>query len=824
VANLLEYDIRVIGRRALEAEFASIERRLAAHNAAVARVTGSTSGRPRSGSTGSSVAAEARAAAAAQRQQAQDAASSARSSARAEIAAKRQVAREAASLARQQRQQEDYWAKARLGSLRLQHREEQQAHRRALAEKRREERKQDTERKRDERRSLATARQEARERVSFVQSTLGGTAGRVGRTLSGVGTMGLAAVGIGGTALAAGAISQATKLDEGSRRLAIQGRDAGQAGVNPDDLRRQFTRVGIATGLRPEDVMAGAAAYTTETGDLKTATQNMQTFAVTAQAAGANVEDIARAAAHMRKIGITSVEDMQKALATLTMQGKKGSYEIRAMATEFPEVMSTAAKMGITGVEGLTKLGGFLQVVQSSTGNASETTTASSQFFNQLVAKSGDLESGEALGGKSVKVFQDKGKTKFRDFRELIGDVLVASRGNVEQINDLFEIRGSKAFNPFTTAFNNRRDAALKVGASKNEADQLGRQAAISVLDNAANVPGDFSEVQRDASDAMKSWSVQVAILETQLKDVISTQVFPELVKMGPSLKDLVPAVATATRAFVSVAKFFAENPLTGIGAIIAAQIAMDVGKAQVGRLLGSLIERFFGGARVPVSGGGAVGGGAGTGGASVSTGNGSRGWGRGGRGAGTVFGRPGLAGAGAAAGVGLLTGASVATGIYTTGIAEFEAGEDRMAQSGRELNQVRHAGVGDIASVKEQIDAKRKTVSRLKRTSVFDDIGEGMFSLFGGGPSSRQVELNTENNFLAEMEKKLAELETKRDKGGEQAVNAAPALQEMSDGAMGAAKDIAALGKEAQLATAELAKLRADAPNRTKQPSQAKI
>jgi hypothetical protein len=724
---ILEYDIRVIGRRALEAEFASIERRLAQHNATVARTTGTSATRVRSGSTGSTVANEARAAAAAQRQQsretanaavaaarakaaaekqaARDATLAARSAARAEVAAKRQAAkesataekqalREVASLEAQQRRQQQYWHRARSRSEQQRHRDEQ----------------------RSARQSFRESRREAQERSGFIQSTLGGTAGRVGRTLSSIGTIGLATAGLGGTALAASAIGQATKLDEGSRRLAVQGRNLGESGANADDLRRQFTRTGVATGLRPEDVMAGAQAYVTETGDLGTAMANLKTFATTAQAAGASVEDIARAAAHMQKIGVTSVDDMQKALATLTMQGKKGSYELRAMAVEFPEIMANAAKLGITGVGGITKLGGFLQVVQKATGNASETTTASSQFFNQLIAKSDDLASGKSLGGK-VNVFSDKGKTKVRDFRDLIGEVLVASGGNIEKLNDTFEIRGSKAFNQFTSTFNDTRAAALKGGASDKVATEQGRQAAVALLDNAANVPGDFREIERDAADAMRSFSVQMGIVQDQLKDAVSSELFGALRQIGPDISKLVMPVRTLTRVMVEAARLLANNPFAGLGAIIAVQLAADIAKARIGDTIRGAIDRASG---VHVPGGGTV------------TIPGQPTSGPAGKAPTTRRGPTIMDGLGAAA-TGAAVGITIGTAILTAGVVNFQAEEAAMNVGGE---RVREALGGDPTQqdsvrLRELLNKQREETERSKRDVQGRKDIEGAFDIF---------------------------------------------------------------------------------------------
>jgi len=87
---------------------------------------------------------------------------------------------------------------------------------------------------------------------------------------------------------------------------------------------------------------------------------------------------------------------------------------------------------------------------------------------------------------------------------------------------------------------------------------------------------------------------------------------------------------------------------------------------------------------------------------------------------------------------------------------------------------------------VREQVAQMRRQKAQLSRTSFFDDVGEGISSLFSGGmPSTREVELNTTTNMLGEAEAKLAELEKQREanvaatKAAQNLDNAAKSLQD---------------------------------------------
>lgn len=423
------------------------------------------------------------------------------------------------------------------------------------------------------------------ENRKFTRSTIGNSAGRVMGGVAGVGRAGAAMVGLGGAALAATSISQAVQLDEMTRRLSIAGRGKGEAGLSPDQLRRQFTQTGIATGFAPEKIAAGAAAFTAKTGDLGTALKNQRVFSTVAQGAGAQVEEVFAAAADLStKMDVSSVKDMSQAFAILSMQGKKGSFELKAMAGEFPEILASAASAGVRGISGVRDVGAVMQVARQASGSDSEASTAVQTMFRQLSARATDLQSGKALGGKKVQVFEGGDATKpMRNFVDVVGEVITQSGGNLTQMQDVFDVRGIKAINPMLTTFRNAKNEALQGGASKKDADIAGKSAMGAMFGDFRNVSADFAEVERDASDAMKSTSVQLEVLNTKLKEAIASSLFPALQRLVPEIERLVPQIGRAASAFVSLMTAFAQNPISGVGAIITASVMADMAQAGIG-------------------------------------------------------------------------------------------------------------------------------------------------------------------------------------------------------------------------------------------------
>lgn len=413
---------------------------------------------------------------------------------------------------------------------------------------------------------------------------IGTGAGNAVGKLAAVGKAGAGMIGVGGSVLAASAVSESLKLDEMTRRLSIAGRGAGEKGVDPESLRKQMVSTGIETGIAPEALAGAASTYVAKTGDLDTATKNLKNFAIVAQATGSSVEDVASTAADLaQKFDIKSAKDMGDALAVLAFQGKKGAFELKDMASEFPEMAAAAQRAGLKGLGGMRTLGGLAQIARQSTGSGAEASTAVQMMMTQLTKKSGELKSGKALGGKSVNVFQGGDATKgARDLPTVLSEIISKSHGNMTQLSKLFDVRGIRAVSPMIQAYHDASDKAG--GGAKGEA--AGKKAVLDMIKDASNATGEFADVQKDAADAMKATSVQLDIAMMQLKQVFAEELMPAVREFAPRLKELGPPARFVMEEMLGLARFLGNNPLAGLGLLFAAEITKEIAAAQLAQLL----------------------------------------------------------------------------------------------------------------------------------------------------------------------------------------------------------------------------------------------
>lgn len=693
MAELLTYEFAVVGAANVDKALASLERRFAQHNAKIDGMFGPKAGGAGNARTHAGASVGAGAGAAAVREQT----SALRKVEREQIASARRIERERVTseraVGREQQKQEKYWSQARAKSREREH---------------------------------SLNMQEASSRADFVKSTVGKGFGRVAGIARSVGNAGLAMTGIGGAALAVSSVQQATKLDDMARRTAIQGRNAGEQGMDPDALRKKYTQTAIATGMSPEAVAAGVGKYVDYTGDLEGGLRHMNTWATLGQASGAAPEDLASATAALRLADVTSQGDVQSSLSTLYAQGKKGSFKLQDQAQFLPSLLGRGKDFGAHGVEGVKSLGGLLQMTQDITHDPAETATGVKDMFSELTKHAAKMATGEAFGGHKVNVYEGgDAKKGGRNTRDVVGDVLSASRGDSAQIEEVFGKRGMPAMQSMLNTFKETRLGALKHGDTDTVATKKGHDAALKIWDNASDVKGDFTTVEKDAADTMKGFGVQLEILETQLKDAAASELFPAIRELTPEILRLIGPVRNVTGVLVKLAEALLDHPLEGLGAVLAASVAAEVLKASLGSVFTNALERMSGVAapdrtKVIGAGGGVLG----------------------------------------AIGMGAAVGVTLATAIFTAGVVNFDNAEVNMKTGGSDLNKVREAGVGDIDMVRQKVKEHRDKLFELENPSA----GAAAANLISYGTTKDETQLNTEKSYLSEMETKLSALDSLKD------------------------------------------------------------
>jgi hypothetical protein len=395
-------------------------------------------------------------------------------------------------------------------------------------------------RKRGQADAVVDARKKATEEVSLyrekkrIEKQSEGSF-KLGSTLKGAVIGGALTAGALGLGITGAAARDSLRLREVSNRLSISSRGAGEKAIDPAQLQKEFERTAIATpGLRAVDVADAVQQFVTKTGRLDVARASQQTFATVASASGSDIRDVSAAAADLfQKFDITSIEQMQEAFASLTMQGKAGAFELKDAAGQFGKLSAAASRFGIDkGVTGVKTLGGLTQIARTSTGSAEQASTAVEAMLRQLVAKSGDIGR-LRVDGKAVRVFEKGSNSKTRNIQDVIADTIAGAKGSTVALQKIFGDEGIRGVSPLISAFNQAKDATAGTDKEKIAA---GRAAVHSTLSGAIDAPGGWSEIQKDAALAQQDSSAKLTASWERLTAKVGGALIPVITQFVDSL------------------------------------------------------------------------------------------------------------------------------------------------------------------------------------------------------------------------------------------------------------------------------------------------
>lgn len=193
-------------------------------------------------------------------------------------------------------------------------------------------------------------------------------------------------------------------------------------------LKAQIQQVSVASNQLQGDVTSALQAFVEKTGDLKTARDNIAEYGKVATATSAALSDVAQVGVELKeKLNIT---DQAKAFAILATLSKSGSIELKDFARQAPRIFNVAGSAGVTGEEGLRKIGSLSEVYGKYVGGsgadkAARVATSIENTFASIAKKAPRLE---AAG---IKV---EGRDRF----DVLFDIIRKTGGNETQLRQVF--------------------------------------------------------------------------------------------------------------------------------------------------------------------------------------------------------------------------------------------------------------------------------------------------------------------------------------------------------------------------------------------------
>lgn len=140
------------------------------------------------------------------------------------------------------------------------------------------------------------------------------------------------------------------------------------------DAIAETRKLGPEFGVKPTEIAKAAEQYVMAGLSFDTAMKGLRTTLTTSKASGADVEDIAKAGVAAISNFKIPVENLQSAFDIMARSGKLGQFELRNMAKDLPTIGSAAARVGLTGENGLAKVTAMLQTVRKVVASGDEAT------------------------------------------------------------------------------------------------------------------------------------------------------------------------------------------------------------------------------------------------------------------------------------------------------------------------------------------------------------------------------------------------------------------------------------------------------------------
>jgi TP901 family phage tail tape measure protein len=238
-------------------------------------------------------------------------------------------------------------------------------------------------------------------------------------------------------------------------------------------LNKSMRKLGHETGQSFDQVAKGLESLVAGGMDLPQAMPALPAIAKTAQAAGAEVEDMATTTLALNQnLGIAT-DKMQNAFDILVKGGKAGKFELKDMARYFPSIAPAAVAAGMKGEEGLMRIVAALQTIRAGTGTTEEAAASMQNIFAKMESETTVKKFKEF--GIDVRKEMTQARKEGKDLLEVFVDMTDrATKGDLSKIPQLFSdmefARGMRAMMSFKD-LNKKVLAELKQSAGSTQKD-----------------------------------------------------------------------------------------------------------------------------------------------------------------------------------------------------------------------------------------------------------------------------------------------------------------------------------------------------------------
>lgn len=222
-------------------------------------------------------------------------------------------------------------------------------------------------------------------------------------------------------------------------QLQLIGNTADMTGAQVEDLRQKVMAASKATGQSAPTVEKALGFLVAAGLDADTAARSIQAIGRTSTAAGADIEDVSRAAFTLTDALDIKPVGLQKALDILSQAGKEGNVELRDMARQLPVLGAGFRSLKMGGNEATATLGAALEIARKGAADPDEAANNMRNYMAKVLSPATLKKAQEAFGLDLYKVIQNAQSSGGNPFEASIEAVMKATGGDQKKLGELFQ-------------------------------------------------------------------------------------------------------------------------------------------------------------------------------------------------------------------------------------------------------------------------------------------------------------------------------------------------------------------------------------------------
>jgi TP901 family phage tail tape measure protein len=203
------------------------------------------------------------------------------------------------------------------------------------------------------------------------------------------------------------------------------------------NTKTQLNSIASATNQTPGELLAALNTLASKGLDPSRALASLDIIGKTATATGANVNELATTSFTLIDAMGLAPNELPKAMDLLAQAGKMGSFELKDMATYFPQLTAQAKSLGITGTQGIATMGAALQIAMKGASDPAQAANNFQNFLTKLTSKE-TVKNFEKMGVNVEKVMTEASQKGLDPVVTMVEKIQEMTGGNKFKMSELF--------------------------------------------------------------------------------------------------------------------------------------------------------------------------------------------------------------------------------------------------------------------------------------------------------------------------------------------------------------------------------------------------